>query len=104
MATDDMRGTPGIRAGRHTSVPIAKLRTGWELVSDAPDWEVVLLDGRHEWWGIRNIPTGRHIARWDGTPARWTSAALAGVDVDALGRGEKATRSLDNLAAQEGHA
>jgi hypothetical protein len=87
------------RVGRHTSVPLAKLRTSWELVADTPEWEPVLLDERHEWWGIRHIPTGQHIARWDGTPARWTSKALAEEDVAALGRGEQATRSLDILAA-----
>lgn len=87
------------RIGRHTSVPITKLRTSWELLADAPDWETVLLEGRHEWWGIRHIPTARCIARWDGTPARWTTKALAEEDVAALGRGEKATQSLDILAA-----
>lgn len=93
------------RAGRNTSVPITKLRTTWELLADAPDWETILLDGRHEWWGIRHIPTGKWIARWDGTPARWTTKALAEEDVAALGRGEKPSQSLDNLAAiQEGRA
>lgn len=87
------------RIGRHTSVPITKLRTSWELLADAPDWETVLLEGRHEWWGIRHIATGRHIARWDGTPARWMSKALADEDAAALGRGEQAVRSLDILAA-----
>jgi len=86
------------RAGRNTSVPITKLRTSWGLLADAPEWEPVLLDGRHEWWGIRHIATQQWIARWDGTPARWTSKALADEDVDALGRGENATRSLDILA------
>jgi hypothetical protein len=93
------------RIGRHTSIPIANLGTRWELLADAPEWEAVELDDRHGWWGIRHIPTGQHIARWDGTPARWTTRALADEDVAALGRGENATRSLDILAAaQEGHA
>lgn len=86
------------RAGRNTS-PIAKLGTGWELLADAPDWEAVLLDGRHGCWGIRHIPTQKWIARWDGTPARWTSRELAEEDVAALGRGDKPAQSLDNLAA-----
>jgi hypothetical protein len=86
------------RVGRKTSVPIAKLRTSWELLAESPEWETVLLDGRHEWWGIRHAATGQLIARWDGTPARWTTRALADEDVAALGRGENATRSLDILA------
>jgi hypothetical protein len=87
------------RIGRKTSVPIAKLHTGWELVADAPDWETVILDGRHDWWGVRHIATQQWIARWDGTPARWTTKALAEEDVAALGRGDKPAQSLDNLAA-----
>lgn len=96
ILTDD-RGPH--RVGRKTSIPVARIPTGWQLLADAPDWEVVVLDGRHEWWGIRHIATARHIARWDGTPARWTSKALADEDAAALGRGEKAVRSLDILAA-----
>lgn len=93
------------RVGRHTSVPLGKLHTSWVMVADAPDWETVLLDGHHELYGIRHIPTARHIARWDGAPAAWTTKTLAEQDVAALGRGEQATRSLDRLAAStEGSA
>lgn len=90
------------RIGRNTRIARARMKptsTGYRLLADTPDWETVLLDGRHEWWGIRHIPTARCIARWDGTPARWTTKALADEDAAALGRGEKATRSLDILAA-----
>lgn len=85
------------RAGRNTSVPIAKLGTGWEMVADAPDWEPVLLDGRHEWWGIRHIATGQFIAALSGAPARWTKQQLAEEDAAALGRDERPTRSHDML-------
>jgi hypothetical protein len=92
------------RAGRKTSVPVANLGTRWELVADAPDWEAAVLIGRHGWWGIWHIATQQWIARWDGTPARWTSKELAEEDVAALGRGDKPAQSLDNLAVAEGSA
>ena len=90
-------GRGPMRIGRHTSVPLAKLRTSWQLLADAPDWETVLLDGRHEWWGIRHIPTGQHIAALSGAPARWTEKRLAEEDVAALARDERPSKSLDML-------
>jgi hypothetical protein len=86
------------RIGRHTRIAKARMKptsTGYRLIADAPEWEAVLLDGRHEWWGIRNIPTGQLIAAMSGAPARWTTKALAEEDVVALGRDERPTRSLD---------
>lgn len=96
ILTDD-RGPH--RVGRKTSIPVARIPAGWELVADTPDWEPVLLDERHDWWGIRHIATQQWIARWDGTPARWTTKALAEEDVAALGRGDKPGQSLDIITA-----